>query len=295
MVISNFVKNTTYHNVFAGARALFQLTLHLEPLLVHTFVTLSALLSSTVWPAWPEITTQMYTSIAVNGVAGHGTNRARTQPRAHRNPSLERSFPRVTTTAYPPPIPCSSHYLQSLLSMTRHTTALLVLCFAAAVVSATSASSSTAPVTITTTSTPTPPTNATRLGKVHASCSLNKAVPEETCEVTGLPLIGDIGLDVKANVTALSLEAYIVYKGKYYKILGLDAHNPAVCENIEVVKVSSILSFCARACRRRCRARRSRNGFYFSILYSRTVLQVRGTDSSTVLLTSDTHWIPFAN
>ena len=101
MVIGNFVKNTTYHNVFAGARALFQLTLHLEPLLVHTFVTLSALLSSTVWPAWPEITTQMYTSIAVNGVAGHGTNRARTQPRAHRNPSLERSFPRVTTTAYP--------------------------------------------------------------------------------------------------------------------------------------------------------------------------------------------------
>ena len=227
------------HNVLQVRCALFQLTCHREPL-VHTFVTLSASLSSTVWPPWPDITTQMYTSIAVNGVAGLHQSRADSTSRTSK--SLSRAFiPARYHHCLPTPIPCSSHYLQSLLSMTRHTTALLVLCFAAAVVSATSASSPTAPVTITTTTTPTPPTNATRLGKVHASCSLNKAVPEETCEVTGLPLIGDIGLDVKANVTALSLEAYIVYKGKYYKILGLDAHNPAVCENIEVVKVSSIL------------------------------------------------------
>ena len=78
------------------------------------------------------------------------------------------------------------------------------------------------------------------LGKVHANCSLDKAVPAETCEITGLPLIGDIGLGVKANVTALSLEAYIVYRGKDYKIYGLNARNPQICESIEGIKVSQI-------------------------------------------------------
>jgi hypothetical protein len=44
--------------------------------------------------------------------------------------------------------------------------------------------------------------------------------------------------DVRANVTALTLEADIIYKGDKYPILHLSAHNPQVC--ITAIKVAKV-------------------------------------------------------
>ena len=43
--------------------------------------------------------------------------------------------------------------------------------------------------------------------------------------------------DIHANVTALSLEADIIYDGSKYPILHLSAHNPQVCVKVAVAKV----------------------------------------------------------
>jgi hypothetical protein len=78
--------------------------------------------------------------------------------------------------------------------------------------------------------------NAIELSGVKASCKSGHL--EETCTVTGLPLIGSIGVDAKVDTKLLTAEVDILYKGSKYPIVDLSAHNPQLCTTkIDIAKI----------------------------------------------------------
>eukprot|EP00937_MAST-01D_sp_MAST-1D-sp2_P001859 g1859.t1 len=75
-----------------------------------------------------------------------------------------------------------------------------------------------------------------QLGGVSAKCTPSHL--EEDCEVSGLPLVKDIGFDAKIDDVNYVINVDILFDGKSYSILNLSAHNPVVCiDELVVAKV----------------------------------------------------------
>ena len=71
---------------------------------------------------------------------------------------------------------------------------------------------------------------------VSADCSTSHL--EVDCQVTGLPVIDNIGFDAGIDTSALEVNVDILYDGKKYSIYHLSAHNPELCiDEIVVAKV----------------------------------------------------------
>ena len=71
---------------------------------------------------------------------------------------------------------------------------------------------------------------------VSADCSTGHL--EVDCQVTGLPVIDNIGFDAAIDTAALEINVDILYDGKSYSIYHLSAHNPELCiSEIAVAKV----------------------------------------------------------
>ena len=71
---------------------------------------------------------------------------------------------------------------------------------------------------------------------VSADCTTSHL--EVDCQVTGLPVIDNIGFDAGIDTSALEVNVDILYDGKKYSIYHLSAHNPELCiDEIVVAKV----------------------------------------------------------
>ena len=66
----------------------------------------------------------------------------------------------------------------------------------------------------------------------HVSASCHTKTLEVDCEVTGLPVIKDIGVDAMINTTALTVDVDLLFDGKVYQLWGLSAHNPVACVDL---------------------------------------------------------------
>ena len=78
-------------------------------------------------------------------------------------------------------------------------------------------------------------TNVTILPAVSMSAECHDKPAEFDCQITDIPVIGNVGLEAKIIVASLELDVYLLIAGKTYELAHISAGKPQACVHVAVV------------------------------------------------------------